>query len=75
MILNAMEQGVRSARIIETENDTWLMEVTFNKDHVPYYLATARDPYIPRELAHVQTAIQKAREILAIDELTVIYYK
>jgi hypothetical protein len=65
--------GLKNVRIIETENATFLLEVAFNKKSQPYFLATARSPYEPREFSYVQTAIEKARALLSANEVTVVF--
>jgi hypothetical protein len=65
--------GLKNVRVIETKDATFLLEVSFNKKSGPYYLATARSPYEPREFSHIQTAIEKARELLSANQVTVVF--
>lgn len=73
MLDMAAEQGIRYIRVIQTAEQAWIIEATFQKKGAPYYLATARAPYEPREFLQVQTAVQKVRDLFAVREVAIVF--
>lgn len=73
MLDMAAAQGVKYVRVVQVSDDSYVVEATFGKKGAPYYLATARSPYEPREFLAVQTAILKVRDMFAVREATVVF--
>jgi hypothetical protein len=69
----SMSHGIKFVRIIQVSEESYILEVTFRKLQAPYYLATARDPYNPREFLQIHTVVNKARELFALREVTIVF--